>query len=345
MDADEYIAFQREASRAAGTWHSPEADDSKGVFRDRDWPTWARSTLTGWESISTRNACGTSHSLTIVGGQRTKAPVQNRIQLQERTTAATKTTGHDHFYLTADLSHQGAAVPQGRYSRAAHTTSSSNDKPDMFNTVPAHVPAHADPQRGRQLQRLSLRRPVREEPLHERKRTDVYKDKTEEWKTLPALLRPDRPRRRGSRSIPTSHTAPAFSSRGYYYDNRSRDRIPTSATWPSCTTTARPTGSGTTCSTTRRPVRQAHYRRDGRLSKCRTARRSTPRCRAKDQESPAYLWYNMGPPDRFENDLSSGFVRSQMVSVVGRVQYSYDDRYIVTASFREDGASQLSPGQ
>ena len=33
-----------------------------------------------------------------------------------------------------------------------------------------------------------------------------------------------------------------------------------------------------------------------------------------------------------------------MVSVVGRVQYSYDDRYIVTASFREDGASQPRRG-
>ena len=63
----------------------------------------------------------------------------------------------------------------------------------------------------------------------------------------------------------------------------------------------------------------------------------------KDQESPAYLWYNMGRLTDSKS-LSSGFVRSQMVSVVGRVQYSYDDRYIVTASFREDGASQLSPG-
>lgn len=56
MDADEYIAFQREASRAAGTWHS-EADDAK-AFSGSNWPTWARSTMTGWESISTRNACG-----------------------------------------------------------------------------------------------------------------------------------------------------------------------------------------------------------------------------------------------------------------------------------------------
>ena len=27
-------------------------------FSGSNWPTWARSTMTGWESISTRNACG-----------------------------------------------------------------------------------------------------------------------------------------------------------------------------------------------------------------------------------------------------------------------------------------------
>ena len=42
--------------------------------------------------------------------------------------------------------------------------------------------------------------------------------------------------------------------------------------------------------------------------------------------------------------IGSGFIRNQMVSVIGRLQYTFDDRYIVTASFREDGASQLSPG-
>lgn len=42
--------------------------------------------------------------------------------------------------------------------------------------------------------------------------------------------------------------------------------------------------------------------------------------------------------------LSSSFTRSQMVSYIGRVQYDYNDRYIFTASFREDGASQLSQG-
>ena len=40
----------------------------------------------------------------------------------------------------------------------------------------------------------------------------------------------------------------------------------------------------------------------------------------KEQESPAYLWYNMGRLVDSKT-LSSSFTRSQMVSYIGRVQY------------------------
>lgn len=58
MDADEYIAFQREASRAAGAWNSPE-DDSKAFF-GAEIANMGKMTPTGWAVISTRNACGTA---------------------------------------------------------------------------------------------------------------------------------------------------------------------------------------------------------------------------------------------------------------------------------------------
>ncbi|MFR8356926.1 MAG: hypothetical protein ACLVEJ_15730 [Parabacteroides sp.] len=63
----------------------------------------------------------------------------------------------------------------------------------------------------------------------------------------------------------------------------------------------------------------------------------------KEQESPAYLWYNMGRLVDSKT-LSSSFTRSQMVSYIGRVQYDYNDRYMLTFSVRGDGASQLSEG-
>ncbi len=40
----------------------------------------------------------------------------------------------------------------------------------------------------------------------------------------------------------------------------------------------------------------------------------------------------------------SGYTKSAIMSYLGRVNYSYDNRYLLTASFRADGASKYSPG-
>lgn len=41
---------------------------------------------------------------------------------------------------------------------------------------------------------------------------------------------------------------------------------------------------------------------------------------------------------------SSGYSKSVLVSFLGRVNYSYDDRYLATISFRQDGSSRYSEG-
>ncbi len=40
----------------------------------------------------------------------------------------------------------------------------------------------------------------------------------------------------------------------------------------------------------------------------------------------------------------SGYVKSTLISFLGRVNYSYDDRYLATVSFRRDGSSRYSSG-
>ena len=169
---------------------------------------------------------------------------------------------------------------------------------------------------------------------------DVYKDKTEEWKLfLRFFAQIDLAK--GLTFNTNFAYSPAFSSRGYYYDNRSvsytdernvafmHNNRKADWVWNNVLSYKRQFGRHNIDLT-------AVYEMQNR----QTVNASMS---GKDQESPAYLWYNMGRLTDSKS-LSSGFVRSQMVSVVGRVQYSYDDRYIVTASFREDGASQLSPG-
>jgi TonB-linked SusC/RagA family outer membrane protein len=56
-----------------------------------------------------------------------------------------------------------------------------------------------------------------------------------------------------------------------------------------------------------------------------------------------YKWYNLGAA--LSNEIiSSGFTRNQMLSYVGRIQYGYEDKYLVTLTARDDGASPLANG-
>ena len=55
------------------------------------------------------------------------------------------------------------------------------------------------------------------------------------------------------------------------------------------------------------------------------------------------LWYNLatGPNVR---EYGSGFTQSTLVSFMGRVNYSFDERYLLTATGRWDGSSRLAEG-
>jgi len=54
------------------------------------------------------------------------------------------------------------------------------------------------------------------------------------------------------------------------------------------------------------------------------------------------LWYNVqSAPQR---DATSGFSKSTLLSFTNRVNYSFNDKYLVTATIRWDGSSKLSEG-
>lgn len=59
---------------------------------------------------------------------------------------------------------------------------------------------------------------------------------------------------------------------------------------------------------------------------------------AKESE----LWYNMGSGTY---KVGTSYSEMQMTSYLGRVNYNYDDKYLLTASIRYDGSSVLSPGK
>lgn len=55
------------------------------------------------------------------------------------------------------------------------------------------------------------------------------------------------------------------------------------------------------------------------------------------------LWYNLGSSSSL-SAFGSSLTESQMTSYMGRINYSFNDRYLLTASMRWDGSSVLSPG-
>src|SRR5690606_32807681 len=56
------------------------------------------------------------------------------------------------------------------------------------------------------------------------------------------------------------------------------------------------------------------------------------------------LTYNaIGTGNSELNQIGSGRASTKIVSFLGRVNYSFRDRYLLTASFRADGSSRFGP--
>ncbi|KAA3437689.1 SusC/RagA family TonB-linked outer membrane protein [Rufibacter hautae] len=71
------------------------------------------------------------------------------------------------------------------------------------------------------------------------------------------------------------------------------------------------------------------------------------RVAARDIPSDAFQFYNLGLAAG-EITVAPGdqqYSKSGLMSWMGRVMYSYDDRYMVTATVRSDGSSRLAPGR
>jgi TonB-linked SusC/RagA family outer membrane protein len=59
----------------------------------------------------------------------------------------------------------------------------------------------------------------------------------------------------------------------------------------------------------------------------------------------ASLWYNLGTAGLSNiTAVSSNLVQNQLESFMGRINYSFDDKYLITITGRGDGASQLANG-
>ena len=334
MNADEYIAFQREASRAAGAWSS-EADDSKAFFGteinnmgkvDTDWMGPYFNKLRLWHS----------HNLTVASGSdKTQYKISFRYQNNDERYKGDK---RDYFYFTADLAHQVLPFLKiGTSSRAFYSI--NNDMPDVFGNFLHMSPLTEVKNADGSYNEYPFGDPFVKNP-YMNETPGAYKDKTEEWKLFFRFYA-NVDLYKGLTFNTNFAYSPAFHSRGYYYDNRSvnytdernvagmENNRKADYVWNNVLSYKGEFGK--------------HSLDVAAVFEVQNRQTVNSSMSGKDQESPAYLWYNMSRLSDSKS-LSSGFIRSQMVSAIGRLQYSYDDRYIITASFREDGASQLSAG-
>ncbi|PJJ10659.1 TonB-linked SusC/RagA family outer membrane protein [Flavobacterium sp. 1] len=65
---------------------------------------------------------------------------------------------------------------------------------------------------------------------------------------------------------------------------------------------------------------------------------------ANDVKNPENKWNALTPSNVTLAGYSSGLTETGLLSYMGRVNYGYADKYLITASGRYDGASQLAPG-
>jgi len=63
----------------------------------------------------------------------------------------------------------------------------------------------------------------------------------------------------------------------------------------------------------------------------------------QDLPYESQLWYNVGSAPTVSG-VSSSFTKWQLASFMGRMNYNYKDRYLLTASARYDGSSRLASG-
>lgn len=65
---------------------------------------------------------------------------------------------------------------------------------------------------------------------------------------------------------------------------------------------------------------------------------------ANDVKNAKNKWNALTPANVVLAGYSSGLVESGLLSYMGRINYGYADKYLFTASYRKDGASQLAAG-
>ena len=319
MNAEEYIAFNREANRANGVWSSPE-DDSK-IFYPDELENMGKMDTDWYDRYFGKLRIWHNHNLTMTssGKKYTAKLAFNYKNRQGRY----KDDHDDMFYMTADFGLQlFPRVKVGISSRLYYEN--QWNKPDLTDNFVNMSPLTSIYNEDGSYNEYPFDDNSTKNP-YMNEADGVYEDNIKNWK-INSRVYANVNLFKGLTFTTNFSYAPSFNTVNYasLTNGRKSDWV-----WNNILNFKRDFGKHNIDAT-------VVYEMQNRLN-------VSSSMSGKNQESPKYLWYNMNRLTE-SKEISSSFTRSQMVSVVGRVQYSYAGKYIATVSVREDGASQLSTG-
>lgn len=334
MNAEEYIAFNREANRASGIWSSPE-DDSK-IFYPDELENMGKMDTDWFDGYFGKIRLWHNHNLTVSSSTK---KYQAKLAFNYKNRQGRYKGDHDDlFYLTADFALQLFPRVKVGISNRLYYGNEWN-KPDLTDNFVNMSPLTAIRNEDGSYNVYPFDDNSTKNP-YMNEAEGVYEDNIKNWK-LTSRIYANVNLFKGLTFTTNFSYNPSFSTHGTYYDNRSVEYAQdvnyaslsngrkSDWVWNNILNYKRDFGKHNIDAT-------LVYEMQNRLS-------VSSSMSGKNQESPTYLWYNMNRLTESKT-ISSSFTRSQMVSIVGRIQYSYADKYILTASVREDGASQLSAG-
>ncbi|MBT1685874.1 SusC/RagA family TonB-linked outer membrane protein [Dawidia soli] len=334
MNADQYVAMKREAYRAAGTWSSVE-DDPK-IFLGTELANLGKVDADWVGEYFERPTHWTSHTVTVSSGTPT---TQYKIQLNARNNDARFDGAYSNqYYVNMNLDHQVAKFMKvGLAARLYYSREKAKPDPlplllQMSPLIPIY---NEDGSLNNDMGDPIVKNPFATES------NDVYDERRESWRAfLKGYALFDITK--GLTFRTNFSYNPGFYAMGQYYDQRwwgyndARNWVSTQNN------------------------RNADYMWNNVLNYKKTFGKHAidvlgvyeiqnveainNSASARDQVLAGYKWFNMGALSDSKT-LGSAFTRTQMISYVGRAHYSYNDRYMATVTFRQDGASQLSKDQ
>lgn len=333
MNGPEYIAFRREAYRAAGTWSSP-ADDSK-IFNANQLQAIQNNQFTSWPDQLLHNGFQQDHTLGITGGTDKTKIYFSGGYFQEKGLMKLDEYKRYSARLNVDQTINNW-VTVGMQTQLAYI---DNDiRRDPFNTA-SNIPPLGTPydENGNfivfPLGGTVINPLADEQPNAYKRNTKTNRGTLSTYLELKPF--------EGFTIRSTLGAIFSTSEAGSFYGRNTIDGRGANAQ-ASITNNQSRNLSWENVLTYKRTVRDHSFTVTGVTSYLSFTNTSSY-AGGNNQLIPAQYFYNLTAANQ-NPFYGSGFSSNRLISFTGRVNYNFKDRYLLTVTGRSDGSSKLGEG-